>query len=75
MIDQIREVDMSKPRLTKEAATLVERYRFLNSELDRYCGSAFYRGEGDPRERKYLDEQSSIAARVTALGFVLDLYY
>lgn len=64
-----------KKRLTPEAKKLVERYKFLNSELDRYCSSIFYKGEGDPREKKYIAEQQEINERMKTLGYNLDLYY
>lgn len=64
----------TKKHLTPQAKKLVERYKFLNSELDRYCSSVFYIPNG-PREKNYEAEQASINAQLKALGYNLDLYY
>ena len=62
--------------LSPEAKKLVEKYRFLNRELDRYQGSVFYTGNpNDARCKKYEAEQKEISDKLSRLGYNIDACY
>ena len=63
-----------KKKLTPDAKKLVERYKTLNREMDRYTGSVFYVPNGK-REKDMIKEQQDISEKMKSLGYELDLYY
>ncbi len=63
-----------KKRLTGEAKKLVDRYKFINKEIDRFGGSVFYYPNSQ-REQAWNEDQKAISAKMKALGYNLDLYW
>jgi hypothetical protein len=66
-----------KKRLPNGAKALIDKYRFFNTELDRYQGSVFYTGNpNDSRCTQIEADQKSIAEKFLKLtGFPIDTSY